>query len=148
MSPLIKSILAVLAGLVVGGLINMGLIMSSSYVIPPPAGVDPTDMESLAQGMHLFSPKHFIMPFLAHALGTLAGALIAARLAPKTHRQRAALVVGVFFFLVASWGLFLYRRQIGLRHLISCSHTFPWHIWDHASFNSPPRLSQDASGIV
>jgi hypothetical protein len=27
--------------------------------------------------MHLFEPRHFVMPFLAHALGTLAGALAA-----------------------------------------------------------------------
>jgi hypothetical protein len=27
--------------------------------------------------MHLFEPRHFIMPFPAHAVGTLAGALVA-----------------------------------------------------------------------
>lgn len=32
--------------------------------------------------IHLFEPRHFVFPFLAHALGTFAGALVASLLAP------------------------------------------------------------------
>jgi peptidoglycan/LPS O-acetylase OafA/YrhL len=48
--------------------------------------------------MHLFQPKHFIFPFLAHALGTLAGAFLAAKLAANNKKQ-FALGIGVFSLL-------------------------------------------------
>jgi hypothetical protein len=48
--------------------------------------------------MHLFAPKHFLFPFLAHGVGTFAGAFAAALAAPGRART-AALVVGGFFLL-------------------------------------------------
>lgn len=98
MHPIIKNILAVIAGIVVGSIVNMGLIMISGSVIPPPEGADVTTEEGLKASMHLFQPKHFIFPFLAHALGTLAGAFLAATLAAN-NKQRFALGIGVFFLL-------------------------------------------------
>ena len=98
MNPILKNILAVVAGLVLGSVVNMGLIMLSSSVIPPPDGVDVTNMESLKSSMHLFEPKHFIFPFLAHALGTLAGAFTAARIAAG-HKMKFALGIGAFFLI-------------------------------------------------
>ena len=67
-------------------------------MIAPPEGVDPTNMESLAQHIHQFQPKHCIMPFLAHALGTLVGAFVAAKASASRHRA-LALGVGAFFLL-------------------------------------------------
>ena len=98
MNPILKNILAVVAGLVLGSVVNMGLIMLSSSVIPPPDGVDVTNMESLKSSMHLFEPKHFIFPFLAHALGTLSGAFTAALIA-AANKMRFALGIGAFFLL-------------------------------------------------
>ena len=98
MPNLLRNVLAVLAGIVIGGIVNMGLITLSPSIVPPPAGVDVTNPESLSASIHLFGPRHFVMPFLAHALGTLAGAL-AAYLIAVTHRARAAYVVGAFFLL-------------------------------------------------
>ena len=43
----------------------------------------------------LLEPKHFLFPFLAHALGTFAGAMVAANLALA--KLRAAWVVGFVF---------------------------------------------------
>ena len=45
---LIRNILAVVIGLIVGAGVNMGLIMIGMHVIPPPAGVDASDMESVS----------------------------------------------------------------------------------------------------
>ena len=77
MNPIIRNVLAVIAGLIVGSIVNMGIIAISGSIIPPPEGADVTTMEGLKATMHLFEPRHFIFPFLAHALGTLAGAIIA-----------------------------------------------------------------------
>ncbi len=98
MSPIVRNILAVVAGLIVGSIVNMAIVMISGSIIPPPEGVDVTTMEGLKSTMHLFEPKHFLMPFLAHALGTLAGAYIAALIAVSA-KIKVAMVIG-FFFLV------------------------------------------------
>lgn len=96
MHPILKNILALVVGLVVGSVVNMGLIMMGGYAVPPPAGGDVSTMENLAASMHLFQPKHFLFPFLAHAVGTFVGALIAALLA-ATYPMRFALSVSLFF---------------------------------------------------
>jgi len=93
MPNLLRNVLAILAGLAIGGGVNMALITLSPSLIPPPAGVDVTDAESLAKGIHLFAPRHFVMPFLAHALGTLAGALVAFLIA-ATHKAQLSYVIG------------------------------------------------------
>ena len=96
MNPIIRNILAVILGLVIGSMVNMGIIMISGSIIPPPDGADVTTTEGLKASMHLFEPKHFIFPFLAHALGTLVGALVAAWIA-ATHKMKFALVIAIFF---------------------------------------------------
>ena len=72
-----------------GGAINTLIISLSPSLSPWPAGVDPNPPESLAKGIHLFPPRHFGMPFHAHALGTFAGALAAfpPRSGALTHRR-------------------------------------------------------------
>ena len=96
MNPNIKNILAFVAGGILGSAMNMGIIMISGSIIPPPDGADVTTMEGLKASMHLFQPKHFILPFLAHALGTFAGAFLAAIIAAN-HKMKFALGIGVFF---------------------------------------------------
>src|SRR5690606_18585430 len=76
MRNMLRNVLAIIAGLLVGGIVNMAIVTLGPALIPPPDGVDVTNAESLAAAMHLFEPRHFVMPFLAHALGTLAGALL------------------------------------------------------------------------
>ncbi len=98
MNPILRNILAVVAGLVVGSVVNMGIIQISGSIIPPPEGADNTTMEGLKASMHLFQPKHFLFPFLAHALGTLAGAIIATLIA-ASHQLKFALAIGVFFLI-------------------------------------------------
>ena len=98
MNPIIRNVLAVIAGLVVGSIVNMGIIAISGSIIPPPEGADVTTMEGLKATMHLFEPRHFIFPFLAHALGTLAGAIIAGIIA-ATHKMKFALAIGLLFMI-------------------------------------------------
>ncbi len=106
MNPLVRNVIAVVAGLVFGSAVNMGLIMVSGSIIPLPAGVDPSDMESLKASMHLFEAKHFLFPFLAHALGTLAGAWLAALIAVR-HKMKIAIGIGAFFMLGGIMNVFM-----------------------------------------
>lgn len=96
MNPILRNVLAVIAGVVVGSIVNMGIIQLSGQFVDPPQGVDVTDVESLKANIHLFNPIHFVFPFLAHAIGTLVGAYLAARIAGK---MNPALFVGGIFLL-------------------------------------------------
>jgi hypothetical protein len=98
MHPILRNILAVLLGAIIGMFVNMGIVMISGSVIAPPKGADVTTMEGLKASLHLFEPKHFIMPFLAHALGTFAGALMAGLIAAN-NRMAFSISIGGFFLL-------------------------------------------------
>lgn len=95
---IVRNVLVVILGLFIGSLINMSIIMQGTSIIPLPKGIDPANVESIKAGMHLYQPKHFLVPFLAHALGTLAGAFVAARFSASKHFI-LAMVVGSFFLL-------------------------------------------------
>ncbi len=96
MNNTLRNILAVVGGLIVGSFVNMGIISLGGQIIPPPEGADITTMEGLKASMHLMEPQHFLMPFLAHALGTLAGAVVASLIALK-NKMLLAIVIGFFF---------------------------------------------------
>lgn len=98
MNTIVRTTLAIIAGLVIGSVINMALLTFGHKVIVPPDGADLTTMEGLKASMHLMQPKHFISPFLAHALGTMIGAIITC-LATKDNQKRWALVVGSIFLI-------------------------------------------------
>lgn len=78
---LLRAALALLAGLVTGSAVNMALVVVGSSLVGPHAGGDTTTVEGLRTSMHLLEPKHFVVPFMAHALGTFAGALAGSLLA-------------------------------------------------------------------
>lgn len=98
MSPIVRNILAVLAGAIIGMAVNMGIILIFGNIIPPPEGVDVSDVESIKASMHLYETKHFIPPLLAHGLGTLVGALITYLLAAN-NKMKLALLIGAFFLI-------------------------------------------------
>lgn len=75
----------------------MTLVTLGPSLFPLPPGVEP-NAESLKAGMHLFEPRHFVTPFLAHSLGTFAGALVA-YLVAATHGSRFAYGIGGLFLL-------------------------------------------------
>lgn len=98
MPKLLRLIIATVLGFAAGSAVNMALILVSGSVIPPPAGADVTTSDGLAASMHLMQPKHFLFPFLAHALGTLVGAFVATLLTRGGSRG-PAFIVGALFFL-------------------------------------------------
>ncbi|HEY8404538.1 MAG TPA: hypothetical protein VIK71_07995 [Flavobacteriales bacterium] len=98
MHPVLQNILGLILGILIGSLVNGWIITISGNIIPPPEGADLTTPEGLIQAMAIMQPKHFVMPFLAHAIGTLVGAFIAAKIA-ATHKRTFALVVGVVFLI-------------------------------------------------
>ena len=85
-------------GAFIGGIVNMTLVIVGPRIIPPPPGVDMTTTAGLSASIHLLRSQHFIFPFLAHALGTLVGALVAYRIAVQG-RAGFAYGIGVLFLV-------------------------------------------------
>lgn len=106
MNLIIRNILAIILGLIVGSLVNGFLISISGKIIPPLEGTDITTYEGLKEGILLFKPKHFIFPFLAHAFGTLVGAFIATLIAVK-NRLRVDIIVGGLFLIAGIMNCFM-----------------------------------------
>ena len=98
MKKTIKNTLAIFVGLFIGGSTNMLIISNSNAFVALPKGVVPEDLESLSSNIHLFEPIHFLMPFLAHSIGTFCGAFLAAKIAVN-RKLKFALTIGVFFLI-------------------------------------------------
>ncbi len=98
MNPIVKNILAVIAGWLVGSMLNGGLVQLG-YSVYPLEGVDVSDLEALGEALSTAGAEHFIFPYLAHALGTLVGALIAYLIASDKHKMTMAWVVGGIFLI-------------------------------------------------
>ena len=96
MPPILRNILAAIAGIVIGSLVNMAIIVVGPLVIPLPEGVDLSNAETFAENLKRLAPINFLTPWLAHALGTLAGAFAAAKIA-ASHRMTLAFVIAAFF---------------------------------------------------
>lgn len=97
MKPILKNIFAVIIGWFVGSIINMGLVQLGHSIFPI-EGIDPNNLEAFKEVMPTLDLKHFIFPFLAHALGTLVGAFIAYKIAAN-NKMKFALGIGFLFLL-------------------------------------------------
>jgi hypothetical protein len=89
MNPIVRNILAVLVGAVACIMLNGLLLGMMMKVVPPPQGFDPNDLATYG----LLRGENFLAPFVAHAVPSLVGGLIAALIA-ATRRMTCALVVG------------------------------------------------------
>ncbi|MEM7163276.1 MAG: hypothetical protein AAF487_12645 [Bacteroidota bacterium] len=103
MKPILKNILAVIAGVIAGSLVNIGIIMIGVALVPVEGcgGISmftPEYMECLASAMPNFKFVNFIAPLLAHALGTLVGAFVTAKIA-SSYSKWLALLIGVWFLI-------------------------------------------------
>ncbi|GAB4253287.1 MAG: hypothetical protein Kow0079_08740 [Vicingaceae bacterium] len=94
---IIRNILSLVLGWLLGSLVNMGLVMLGHNIFPI-NGIDPNNMEELAEVMPTLEFKYFVFPFLAHALGTLTGSIVAYLIAAN-NRAVFGIATG-FLFLV------------------------------------------------
>lgn len=111
MHPILRNILVVVAGIIIGVSVNMTIVKNSDALIPYPAGTDISTPEGINATMPLFQPKHFIMPFLAHAIGTFVGALIVGLFA-ATHNLRLAMVIGIINLIGGISAVYMIRAPL------------------------------------
>ena len=80
MSPLIRRILAVVAGLIVAAVVVAGVEAASSVLYPLPEGIDHTDREAMTAAIAQLPTTAFLAVLVAWGLGALAGAWTAVRI--------------------------------------------------------------------
>ena len=93
-------------------MVNLAIISMGPALIPLPEGVDLSDMDRFAENLKSRAPQNLIAPGLAHAMGTLTGSFVAARLSVKhclTIALAIALAIATFFaiggiVMVATYG--------------------------------------------
>ena len=91
MKQTLKNIAIVILGIIVGMIVNIGLIILGGTIFPPSENFEPMNAMN-------WDFKYFIFPFLAHSIGTLSGALIVSKLSKKSSII-LPLIVGLYFLM-------------------------------------------------
>ena len=96
MKQIFKNIGIVLLGIIIGMIVNMGLIIIGGIFFPLTDNFEPMNAIN-------WDFKYFIFPFLAHSIGTLSGAFIVSKISRNSHIIMP-LIVGLYFL---SGGLYM-----------------------------------------
>lgn len=116
MSSIGRSILAIVAGLVVGSVLIFAIQALNVYwLFRPPPGLDFSNEEAMKAYMENLPTEAFLVVLLSYAVGTFAAGWLAARLARRAASLHG-LIIGILF-LVA-----------GILNLRSIHHP-QWFAW-------------------
>lgn len=97
-SPVLRRIVALVAGVLVLGLVVLTLQEASAALHPLPEGVDPfdpADAESFEAYLESMPPVSWALVFFSELLGALFGGLTAGWIADRRPRLFAGLIVGL-----------------------------------------------------
>jgi hypothetical protein len=96
---MVRSILAVVVGLIVAVIVTSGLQAVGQFIYPLPPGVNPNDPEALKKVLPTMPTGAFLLLLLDYAAGSLAGGLLAAWVARRRPALHALIVGGVLTVL-------------------------------------------------
>ena len=97
MNPVVRSILAVIMGMLVAFVLIAVVQLIGMRVYPPPAGMDPTNLESLKAARASIPLGALLFVLLSYAAGSVAGGWLAARIAPRAPMMHAMIVAALLF---------------------------------------------------
>ena len=117
MRSFVRSILAVIAGLVVAVIIITVFEMVNSQVYPLPPGVDPTDQEALRAVAKDIPAGAFVLVVAGWAAGALAGAWSAGRLVGRSSLVHG-MVVAVLLFIFGVINMLLIPHPVWLAGIV------------------------------
>ena len=95
MNPVVRSVLAVIVGMLVAFVLIALVQTIGMRVYPPPSGLDVRDTESLKAMMAQIPLGALLFVLLAYAAGSVAGGWVAARLSPGSRMMHAMIVGGL-----------------------------------------------------
>jgi hypothetical protein len=87
MNPLFRNILVIIVAMAVGMLAMMLGHQVSNAILPPPEGMDVSNMESFVANAHKLTTGHWLLAWMSHALGPLVSGFIIAKFVVTHHRQ-------------------------------------------------------------
>jgi hypothetical protein len=142
MSNNLKNILALIAGLLLGGILNTKILGLNGTLIPMPEGANVSTPEGLARSMSLFQPIHFMAPFLAHALGTFFASWITVQFAGTPSIIRAMvpgvlfLAAGVYMVVILDAPLWFEITDLVLAYIPMAWLGFKLGTWNKSKYTS------------
>ena len=89
MKQIFKNIGIIISGIIIGMIVNMGLIIGGGMIGPMSETIDPMNAIN-------WDFKYIIFPCLAHSIGTLFGAFIVTKLSRNSHIIMP-LIIGLYF---------------------------------------------------
>ena len=89
MKLLLKNIGVLVVGIIIGMIVNMGLIIIGGIIFPISESFEPMNVIN-------WDLKYFIFPFLAHSVGTLSGSFLVSKLS-RNSNIIFPLIVGLYF---------------------------------------------------
>ena len=89
MKQLFTNIAIIIFGIIVGMIVNIGLIIIGGTIFPLPENIEPMNATN-------WEIKYFLFPFLAHSIWTLSGAFVASKLS-KNYHIIIPIIVGLYF---------------------------------------------------
>jgi|ERR1043166_3800233 hypothetical protein len=93
---MIRCIVAVICGIIAGGVFNIALIMLSWAIYRPPEGTDMSNPETMKAYIDALPLPGFLLVLAAHAGGALVGGFVAALIAGRSALVLGAIVGGLF----------------------------------------------------
>ena len=97
MSPVVRSILAVVVGMLSAFVLIALVQIIGVRVYPPPPGVDRTNLESMKVVMAQIPLGALLFVLLSYTVGSVGGGWVAARFAPKGRMMHAMTVAALLF---------------------------------------------------
>ena len=85
----------------IGSIVIVHLIKLNGTLVSLPEGMNPSDMDSLQANMGKFKLLNYLVMFLAHSLGTLAGSIVAGAIAVSDR----AIFINIVAFLFLLCGI-------------------------------------------
>jgi hypothetical protein len=95
MNPVVRSVLAVVGGMLVAFVLIALVQVIGMRVYPPPSGLDPANPESIKAAMAMVPLGALLFVLLAYAAGSVAGGWVAARFAPSGKMMHAMIVAAL-----------------------------------------------------
>ena len=89
MKKILTNIGIIILGIIIGMILNMGLIILGGIIFTPTENIE--SMNAINRDL-----KYFIFPFLAHSIGTFSGAFIVSKLSKKSNIIMP-LIIGFYF---------------------------------------------------
>jgi hypothetical protein len=95
---ILKRTIVILLSIFIGAQVNGAFLTLGTNLIPPPEGCNLNTMDGLKAAVPFLEAKHYLFPFLAHAIGTLISAVLITRFL-KSQQFVFAMMAGVLFLI-------------------------------------------------